>query len=94
MKHSYVGIISRTGLELFLPENEHLLRFLERRAYRNRPTNSICIWAVVTDSVGYIIRDLLESGLTAEAFTLLQTMADDWGTICPQQTEPVTICYS
>ena len=50
MVKCYVGTISPRGLESLFLETEHAVPFLVRRAYRRRPTEAVCYWAVLPDA--------------------------------------------
>ena len=83
MANSFVGIISPRGLELLLPETEHALPFLVRRAYRRRPTEAVCYWAVMQDSAAAEVRRQLQGRRREDAFLALRALADFFGTIPP-----------
>lgn len=85
MLKSYVGIVTRRGLESFFPEDDHVLRFLMRRTYRSRQSNAVCFWAVMEDSIADTIKFLLECGLPDEASLTLQYLATEFGTVCPEE---------
>ena len=87
MLKSYVGIVSRRGLEAFFPENDHVLRFLIRRAYRSYQIDTVCFWAVLQDSIGNAIEQLLECGRPADALLALQHLATEIGTVYPDEPE-------
>jgi len=83
MKQSYVGLVSRRGLESCLPDDDVALGFLLRRAYGLRPTRAVCYWALLEDEAqGDIVR-LLDAGEPAAAFAALQALAVSLGTIPP-----------
>ena len=83
MVKSYVGIISSRGLESLLPETEHAVPFLIRRAYRRRPTEAVCYWAVMQDTVAGEVKRQLEWKRYADALLTLRTLATYFGTISP-----------
>ena len=80
MGESYVGIVSKQGLELLIPENEHLLRFLCQRVYRKRPYSRACVWVVLPSDLA----QRLEA-----AWRLLQNEADHVGPVLPSTWEVV-----
>ena len=83
MYQSYVGIISRHGLESFFPENDHIVRFLVRRAYRRQPLESLCYWAVMPDSTADDIQWQLSCGDRERALVTLHASAVALGTMLP-----------
>lgn len=87
MLKSYVGIVSEQGLELFYPENDHVIPFLMRRAYRPGRANTVCFWSVMRESVACAIQYLLQAGETDQAWSLLQSLATDVGVFSPQENE-------
>jgi len=84
MARSYLGIVSRHGLEWFFPEYEHAARFLVRRVYRQWPPERVCCWAVLADDTARAINGLLAQGDRQRAFEMLQARAEDLGTLLPQ----------
>lgn len=87
MARSYVGTISRRGLESLLPETEHAVPFLIRRAYRRRPTEAVCYWAVMDDTTARDVEEQLRWQWYEEALLTLQVRAMDIGTILPPYAE-------
>jgi hypothetical protein len=83
MGKSFVGIISPRGLESLIPETEHAVPFLVRRAYRRRTAKAVCYWAVVDESVADQVRRQLGGHCHEDAFLVLRTLAEDFGTIPP-----------
>ena len=83
MVNSYVGIISRRGLESLLPETEHAVPFLVRRAYRRRPTEAVCYWAVMQDTAARKVKRQLQWKRYEDALLTLRTQAAHFGTISP-----------
>lgn len=80
MRKSYIGILNQSGLDTLLPEENHIDRFLLRRAMRE---NAVCFWAVIDDSVYVTIRQELAFGQKQNAARLLQLLAIDSGAILP-----------
>lgn len=68
MARSYVGIISPRGLESLLPETEHAVPFLVRRAYGRRSGEAVCYWAVMPDSTARQVETQLEARFHEDAF--------------------------
>lgn len=86
MLQAYVGIADRFGLESILPENPHVVRFLNRRAARNGHRKAVCYWAVIHDEFARQITIELLDGCRADALILLRTLATDLGPICPTES--------
>lgn len=90
MLKSFVGVASASGLEAFYPENEQVIRFLIRRAYRSPESRSVCFWAVMDDSVAHAIELMQDQGQRHEALLSICFLSDDLGEICPPHpAEPV-----
>lgn len=80
MRKSYIGILNQAGLDTLLPEENHIDRFLLRRAMRE---NAVCFWAVIDDSEYVTIQQELAFGQKQNAVRLLQILAIDSGAILP-----------
>ena len=91
MFKSYVGIITREGLESLLPENDHVVRFLVRRAYRTQPPQALCYWAVMPDSAADHISRQLSWGEHGPALVTLHASAVGLGTMLPEETQEVDL---
>jgi hypothetical protein len=83
MNRSYVGIVTAHGLQAIYRESDHLMRFLDRQLYRNRPFGGICYWAVIPDDVVAQIELQIRQGESQEALKSLQEYADFLGPIPP-----------
>lgn len=83
MAHCYVGIFSPRGLESFLPETEHAMPFLLRRAYRRGPPASICYWVVAEEDVARQVQRQIADRQRHDAYHTLRTQAREFGTILP-----------
>lgn len=83
MRQSYIGILNHSGLSVLVPDENHVDRFLLRRALRE---NALCFWAVIDDAVVESIRAEMSFGQTQNAARLLQLVALDCGSILPQHT--------
>ena len=83
MLDSYIGLISRRGLESLFPETEHAAPFLVRRAYRRQPLEAVCYWAVMEESAAQQVQWQLQWRHHEEAFLVLRALADHVGTILP-----------
>ena len=83
MGRSYVGIISARGLESVLPETDHAVPFLVRRAYGRRSGEAVCYWAVMPDSTARAVELQLQAHLHEDAFRKLRGEAAHFGTILP-----------
>ncbi len=87
MLKSYVGIASQHGIESFYPEGPHVIRFLKRRAYRTPWAQEVCFWAVVQDSIATSVEQLVACRQRQEALFLLQSLAAEVGTVCPDEPQ-------
>ncbi len=85
MRNSYVGIVDRGGLVMFIPEHPHTERFLLRRSLRE---DSVCFWVVIDDAPARAVRTELVHGDRMNALRLLQQRAEDIGTILPPEPCP------
>ena len=85
MLKSYVGIANPHGLECFLPEHDHVVRFLTLRALRHRRRRSVCFWAVVNEEVAHHVERELAEGYRADALFALGALATELGLILPEE---------
>ena len=83
MIRSYVGIVTTRGLQAFYCENDHIVRFLNRRLYRHKPYAGLCYWAVMPDETANQVERQLELGEYVLALRTLQTHALHYGSILP-----------
>jgi hypothetical protein len=87
MLKAFVGIVSHRGIEVFCPEDPATIRFLWRRAQRERG-RAACFWSVIPSEAVELIEATLNLGLAREALDLLQQLARDYGFLVPYQEEP------
>ena len=83
MNRSYVGIITHRGLESFLLETDQALRLLVRRAYRKRPLQALCYWAILGDDDAREVEQRVRSGALHDAVRTLESSASSLGPILP-----------
>jgi len=83
MNRSYVGIVTAQGLQAIYRESDHLVRFLHRRLYRQRPFDGLCYWAVMPDERVGQIESQIDQGDGQAALKSLQECADYLGAILP-----------
>ena len=83
MNRSYVGIVTAQGLQAIYRESDHLVRFLHRRLYRQRPFDGFCYWAVMPDERVGQIESQIDQGDGQAALKSLQECADYLGAILP-----------
>ena len=82
MMKSYVGIVSKSGIEAFYPEDPATVRFLWRRAQRQ--TGRIaCFLGVLPSDAAEFIQIEIALGWNREALDHLQQHARDYGFIVP-----------
>jgi hypothetical protein len=86
MLQAYVGIVSQRGIEVFCPEHPDTMRFLARRARRQRGRTA-CFWSVLPDDAVSRVRTTLRLGQPRSAFEILQVSARDIGLIPLDDTE-------
>jgi hypothetical protein len=86
MLKSFVGIATRHGLEVFLPEHEHVVRFLTRRVRREALRRAVCYWAVLPDEAAWEVRRQMDLGEAYIALLLLDHAATELGPILPADT--------
>ncbi len=82
MANSYLGIVSRRGLELLTVENEHTAVFLARRCRRAGGTR-VCCWATLDVADAEAICDLVRLGMPEAAWRQLNLVAVDGGRLLP-----------
>jgi hypothetical protein len=87
MADSYLGLITRRGLELLVRETEHAERFLQRRLQRGQWTGAIGCWAVLSDDAAERVRRLVLCAWYREALELLNAEALSLGTLLPEPIE-------
>jgi hypothetical protein len=87
MLQAFVGIVSHRGIEFFCPEDPATVRFLWRRAQRERG-RAACFWSVIPSEAVELIEAALLLGLPHEALHLLQQLARDYGFLVPHHAEP------
>ena len=76
MRSSFVGLVSRLGLESLLPECAMSCRWLQQAAHAY---NAKCIWAVVERDVACEIHELLVGDDGWSALQQLSNRADGLG---------------
>lgn len=87
MAKSYVGIIREQGLWALYKENDHVVRFLNRRVARANCRGGL-IWAVLDDDAAQFIEVLLALGEIHAALDSLEAYADFFGPIVPEMSSP------
>lgn len=86
MMKSYVGIVSKSGIELFYPEDPATVRFLWRRAQRQNGRVA-CFWGVLSEEAAEFIQIEVALGWNREALDHLQQHARDYGFILPYRDD-------
>ncbi len=72
MNTSYLGIVTRQGLEMLVRENEPALRRLPVLA---ADENGFCCWAVMPNVVANVVQQLIATGETDGAWRVLNAVA-------------------
>jgi len=85
MNTSYLGIVTRQGLEMLVRENHRVLRQMIGLATGEK---SLCCWAVVPDVVGGVVQQLIATGETEAALRVLNAVALHGGPMCCGSCEP------
>src|SRR3954451_6100171 len=62
MLKSYVCIVTRNGLQAFLPEREHVVRELVRSAYQDPGRCALCCWAVIPETAALEVARQMDEG--------------------------------
>lgn len=82
MTQSYLGVVSRRGLEQLVEETEHAAIFLNRRCYRRRTDLALC-WATLDTQDAETIHCLLRLRLHTSALWRLDADAIQRGYLPP-----------
>ena len=85
---SYIGIITSSGLEWLLPENDGVLRFLAGRAYAEWPHRAVCYWTAIQAAEAAEIQGELAEGDSNRALQILQASATFSGPVLPSDVRP------
>lgn len=92
--NSYLGIISRRGLETLVLETEHAALFLFRRLARDPAGEATAFWAVLDEEAASHVAGHVRRGQFDAAFRQLNTRARDWGTLLPPMEEDEVLYWS
>lgn len=84
MRHAFVGLVGRQGLETLLPENRATCRW-SLDAVRLKPR--ACLWAVLEPENAAQVLDLLADGESLAALWFLSQAADTLGPVAPSRAE-------
>lgn len=90
MRVAYVGFADEEGLRMLVPETSHAGCFLAERARRS---DAVCFWAVLDRSIYLGIQDELSRGASRAGMDLLNSYADELGTILPSTYEPIDSAF-
>jgi hypothetical protein len=82
---SFVGILTRRGLEAFFPETEHASRFMQRRLRRCRQVQACGVWFVLDGGVAEIVGELVASDEGGAAWAIVEHQARDGGILVPER---------
>jgi hypothetical protein len=86
MMKSYVGIVSKNGIELFYPEDPATVRFLWRRVQRQKGRVA-CVWGVLPADAAELIQIEISLGWTREAMTICSSMPVNMDSSFPIRTK-------
>jgi len=84
MNGSYVGIVSRLGLEGIWVEERHAVPFLLKRVARIRDRQACCFWAVMDCALANRVAEQIYLGNGYDAALLLNSVAVDLGLVFPE----------
>jgi hypothetical protein len=87
MLKSYVALITRNGLQAFLPEREHVVRELVRSAYQDPGRRALCCWAVIPDTAALEVARQMDEGDHHAALLTLDRAATTLGPILPSNAD-------
>lgn len=82
MLHAYSGIVTGEGLEVFVREERHTLRFLHRWAARHAQA-ATCFWAVLAPTDAETVARQLRCGRRIAAWGALRATAFQLGPALP-----------
>jgi len=91
MKNSYIGIVNRRGLECLFVEDQHTVKFMQRRAALRMIDDATCFWAVIDPSFVVSIQLELDAGNARDALYLLQSFAHEAGRLLPEIPDSVPV---
>lgn len=83
MARSYLGVVTRRGLERLVEETEHAARFLQRRAGDPRSPAAALLWAAIEPQDAEAIAVLAKVGLFRDALWRLSRDALHGGAFAP-----------
>lgn len=92
MVRSYIGVVTRRGLEALYEENDHVVRFLNRRICRGRRTGGL-LWAVMDDDASEFVGVQLALGEMLAALHSLEAYAAYYGAMCPDTADQAQSDY-
>lgn len=84
MRQSYLAIADCSGLQLLVPEHDHVNRFLMRRAVRQQ---AACLWVVLEVAHYQRVRAELIAGERRSALHSLELLAFDFGLLIFQELD-------
>ena len=86
MVRAFIGIVTRRGLEALHEENDHIVRFLNRRVCRTRRIEGL-LWAVMDDDAAEFVGVLLALGELRAALGSLEAYAVHYGAMFPDSAD-------
>ena len=86
MVRAYIGIVTRRGLEALYEENDHVVRFLNRRVCKGRRTGGL-LWAVMDDDDAEFVGVQLALGEMRAALGSLEAYAVHYGAMLPDSAD-------
>ena len=86
MVRAYIGIVTRRGLEALYEENDHVVRFLNRRVCRRRRAGGL-LWAAMDDDGAEFVGVQLALGEMQAALRSLEAYALYYGPMFPDSAD-------
>jgi hypothetical protein len=94
MTDSYLGLVTRRGLESLVIETEHAELFVLRRARRRFSGDACCYWAVVDNTVAHQIMRHVRCRRFADALCRLRVDATHIGIVALSDNDDEYACHA
>ena len=86
MVRSYIAVVTHRGLEALYGENDHVVRFLNRRVCRGCRMEGL-LWAVMNDDAAEFVGVQLALGEMRAALGSLEAYAVHYGAMFPDSAD-------
>ena len=94
MTDSYLGLVTRRGLEALVIETEHAEVFLLRRVRRRFSGDAYCYWAVLDNTVAHQIVRHVSCQRFADALRKLRADATHIGIVALSDNDDEYACHA